>query len=317
MSENGEIYDIIIIGGGPAGFTAALYASRARRNVLLLESLAVMGEAVMTEAIENFPGIKKISGFDFIETLRSQAEVFGLKIEQGTVKRVYSYEKSGRLIWKVEDEEGNVRETFSVIIATGAGPRKIQVPGEKEFLGRGVSYCALCDGAFFRDKNIVVVGGGDAAVEEALFLTRFGKDVTLVHRRDKLRAVKILQERAFAEKKLRFIWNSTVEEIKGSSKVEKVVLKNLKTNILSEIDCDGIFIFAGWQPNTDFVRGTVKLDEAGSINVDSDMKTSQNGIFGAGDCCKKSLHQIITACADGALAAFFAGQYVDEGKFYV
>ena len=308
-----DIYDIIIIGGGPAGLTAGLYAARGRMNALLVESLTVAGQATMTEMIENYPGIEKTTGPGFVDAIKKQVEVFGLECRQGTVKRVSRSEERSIPTWHVEDSSG-AHETLSVIVASGARPRKLQVPGEEEFFGKGVSYCATCDGAFFRDKNIVVVGGGDTAVEEALFLTRFGKKVTLVHRRDRLRAARILQERAFSSEKMEFAWNSVVEDISGGGKVEKVGVKNLKTGEKADILCDGVFLYVGWRPNTDFLKGVVRLDERGHIIVDSEMKTSQEGMFAGGDCCKKHLHQIITACGDGATAAFSAQRWVEELK---
>ncbi len=306
--------EIIIIGGGPAGLTAGLYASRARMNTLLLESVSVMSQLAMTEAIENYPGVTKTGGFDLVETFKKQAEAFGLESSQVTVKSV-SLKKEGDLsVWQVEGEEGKTHEALSVIVATGASPRKLDIPGEKEFISKGVSYCATCDAAFFRDKDVVVVGGGDTAVEEALFLTKFAGGVTLVHRRDRLRATKILQERAHANKKMHFVWDSVAEEIKGKDKVEKIILRNIKTDKKSEVACHGVFIFIGWRPNTDFLKGTLALDEKGCIVVDSQMKTSAGGLFAAGDCCSKLLHQVVTACGDGAVAAVSATNYVERIK---
>ncbi|MBU0682870.1 MAG: thioredoxin-disulfide reductase [Candidatus Omnitrophota bacterium] len=304
-----ETYDSVIIGAGPAGLTAGIYASRARMKVLLLESYIVMGQATMTDMIENYPGVIKSSGFDLIDILKKQAETFGLECRPGTVKNVLLQDGS----WNVEDESG-VYQTHSVIVATGACSKKLNIPGETEFLGKGVSYCATCDGAFFRDKDIIVVGGGDTAVEEALFLTRFGKKVTVVHRRNSLRAAKILQERAFANKKIEFIWQSKIKTINGSQKVESVSVENIETGKIQDVACEGVFIFVGWQPNTGFLKGTVNLDEKGGILTDSAMNTSGKGMFAAGDCRKKLLHQVVTACGDGAVAAYSAGQYVDELK---
>ncbi|MFH1798678.1 MAG: thioredoxin-disulfide reductase [Candidatus Omnitrophota bacterium] len=303
------MYDIIIIGGGPAGLTAGLYAARARAKTLLIESYSIMGQATMTELIENYPGVDKINGFEFVTRLKKQAEAFGLKIIQGTVAGLRRDEALPHLY--IIEAEGQTYEAVSIIVATGASPKKLQVPGENEFLGKGVSYCATCDGAFFRDKQIVVVGGGDTAVEEALFLTRFGKGVTIVHRRECLRAIKLLQERAFSNKKINFIWDSVVEEIKGKSKVEKVCLKNVKTAEKTEISCEGVFVFTGWTPNTDFLKQKVELDEKGNVMVDNALSTSQPGVFAAGDCSAKILRQVVTACGDGALAAFSASQYVE------
>ena len=307
------VYDIIIIGGGPAGLTAGIYASRARMNVLLFESMTIMSQATMTVDIENYPGVEKTTGVELITAFKKQAENFGLDTKAGTIKNISSTEKEGFHVWCVEDESGTY-EALSVIIATGAIPKKLVVPGETELTGKGVSYCATCDAAFFREKDIAVVGGGDTAVEEALFLTRFVKKVTLVHRRDRLRAAKILQEKAFSNEKICFAWDSVVKEIVGGMKVEKVKLENVKTGKASELVCDGVFVFAGWIPNTGFLKTTVKLNDKNCIIVDQEMKTSEKGVFACGDCCKKPLHQVVTACGDGAIAAYSAQQYVDETK---
>jgi thioredoxin reductase (NADPH) len=307
------VHDMIIIGGGPAGLTAGLYAARARLDVVLIESLFIMGQAMITEKIENYPGLEKIRGSEFISMLRKQAETFGLFSRSGTVKNFYASEKEGLPIWVVEDKSHKF-EAFSLVIATGSVPAKLNVSGEAKLTGKGVSYCALCDAAFFRNKVITVVGGGDSAVEEALFLTKFGKKVTLIHRRDRLRASKILQEEIASNEKMEVLFDSFVEEIVGGEKVEKLKLRNIKTNEASELACDGVFIFAGWKPNTEFIKETIELDKKGHIVVNYEMKTSQPGVFAAGDCCKKHLHQIITACGDGATAAYSAQLYVEEVK---
>jgi thioredoxin reductase (NADPH) len=307
------LFDIVIIGGGPGGLTAGLYAARARQKGLLIESLFIMGQAAITEIVENFPGFEQIRGSEFVSALKKQVEGFGLPIRSGTVESFYPGEKDGRPIWIVEDK-AHKYETLSLVVATGAVPTKLNVPGEEKFTGKGVSYCATCDAGFFREKDIVVVGGGDTAVEEAVFLTKFGKKVTLIHRRDRLRAAKILQEQAFSNEKMEFVFDSYVEEIVGEEKVKGVKLKNNKTGEASELACDGVFIFAGWRPNTDFVKGQVEVDKKGHIVVDHEMKTSREGVFAAGDCCKKHLNQIITACGDGATAAYSAQLYTEELK---
>ncbi|MDD5633866.1 MAG: FAD-dependent oxidoreductase, partial [Candidatus Omnitrophica bacterium] len=253
-------FDIIIIGGGPAGFAAGIYAARSRMITLVIESLSIMGQATMTEVIENYPGIEKMTGIDLVFAMKRQAESFGTKFTQGTVKKLFLRTDSGKKFWRVEDENG-VYEAQAVIVASGAHSKQLDVPGEKELIGKGVSYCATCDGAFFKEKNIVVVGGGDAAVEEALYLTRFGKRVTLIHRRDKLRAAKIYQERFFANNKTEFIGENIVEGIIGKDKVEGVAVKNLKTGEKGSVSCDGVFIFVGWEPNTDFLKGIIRLDQ--------------------------------------------------------
>ncbi len=311
FAEN--IYDILIIGGGPAGLTAGLYASRARKKTVLLESLSVMGQAQMTDVIENYPGIERTGGFELIENMKKQARAFGLSCEGGTVTNIFSREEKGTVIWQAETDSGT-REALSLIVASGACPKKLEIPGEEEFSGRGVSYCGTCDAAFFRDKDVVVVGGGNTAVEEAIFLTKFAKKVMIIHRRDRLRAVKILQEQVFSNDKIEFVWNSFLEEIIGTDKVEKVRTKNVKTGKDKEILCDGVFIFAGWKPNTGFLGEVLALDEKRHIVIDDNMGTGRKGLFACGDCCRRPLHQIITACGDGAIAAQSAQHYVEGLK---
>lgn len=307
------IYDLVIIGGGPAGLAAGIYASRARMNVIMLESLSVMGQAMMTDTIENYPGVEKASGYDMISTFKKQAEKFGLLIKSATVKDLSEFKENGLDIFNVSTDNG-VYRALSVITASGASPKKLGVPGESEFIGKGVSYCATCDAAFFRGKDILVVGGGDTAVEEALFLTKFARKVTLIHRRDRLRASKILQERIMGSDKVSFIWDSVIEKIEGDEKVEKVTLKNVVSGVISEVRSDGVFVFAGWQPNTGFLKDMVEMDDHACVKVDPAMRTSRAGIFAAGDCCSKALHQVVTAAGDGATASFSAQKYVDALK---
>lgn len=305
-----KIYDIIIIGGGPGGLTAGLYAGRARMKTLLIESFTVPSQAVVTAEIENYPGFPEgIGGFGLIDKFKKQAENFGLEFSVGNVRSI----QEGKNGWEVvvEDKRYNC---LSLIIASGARPKELGVVGERKFRGRGVSYCATCDGALFKDKEIVVVGGGNTAVEEALFLTKFGKKITLIHRRDKLRATKVLQERALAHEKIDFVWSAEVVEILGDKSVEVVKIKNINTQALSQVPCNGVFIFVGRIPNTEFLKGIIELNDDGYIITDENMKTSQKGIFACGDCRNKPLRQIITACGDGAVAAFSAQKYVEELK---
>lgn len=320
-----DVYDVIIVGGGPAGLTAALYTSRARMKTLLIESSFLPSQAVVTSQIENYPGFPEgISGFELLERFKKQAKEFGAEFTAGGVKAIRPREQQNIPVWEIEpgDAAGDADfsgvskgyKTLSVVVAAGARPGELGVPGEERLRGKGVSYCATCDGAFFKDKDIVVIGGGDTAVEEALFLTRFGKRVILIHRRDRLRAAKILQEMAFSNEKIDIIWNSVVEEVSGGEKVEGVKVKNLKTKKEKKISCEGVFIFAGLVPNTDFVKGIAELDNNGYVIVDKAMKVSQEGIFACGDCRQTYLRQVVTACGDGALAAFSAQQYVDELK---
>ncbi len=311
MQGKNDIYDIAIIGGGPAGLTAGLYVSRGGMRAVLLESVSTMGQAVMTETIENYPGIASINGFDLVEKMKEQAVKFGLECRQNTVNKVLFDE--GFQAWGIEGDARGVN-AISVIIASGAKPKKLDVPGETEFTGKGVSYCATCDGAFFRGKNIVVVGGGDTAAEEALFLTRFGKKVTIVHRRGRFRASKVIQDRVFSNKKIEFKFESEVLAIRGGEKVEKIEVKNIKTGKKEELACDGVFLFVGWEPNTAFLKDVVETDEKGGVTTDENMRTSRKGVFAAGDCRRRPLHQVVTACGDGAIAAFSAQKYVEELK---
>ncbi len=307
-------YDVIIIGGGPSGITAAIYASRARLKTLVLESFSVAGQAIITDSIENYPGFPDgVNGFELVSRFKKQAEKFGTIVKASHVKGIKEYKDRGHRGWKVVSEK-EVSTTLSLIIASGARPKKLGVPGEDTLQGRGVSYCATCDGALYKDKDIVVVGGGDTAVEEALFLTRFGRKVSLVHRRDRLRATKILQERLLSNKKISFLWESEAIGILGEKKVEGLRVRNVKGGGESDVACDGVFIFVGYVPNTGLVKGIVKLDTSGYILTDQDMNTSKNGIFACGDSRKKLLRQVVTACGDGATAAFSAQQYVEELK---
>lgn len=306
------MYDVVIIGAGPAGLTAAIYTSRARLKTLLIESSTTPGQAVITSDIENYPGFpEELTGFDLIDRFKKQAKKFGTEFKIDNVKSIK--EDKAKKSWQISQEARTI-DSLSVIVATGARPRKLDIPGEDKFRGKGVSYCAVCDAAFFREKNIAVVGGGDTAVEEALFLTKFANKVTLIHRRDKLRATKILEERASANKKIEFIWNSRVEEIKGGDKVESLKITNLKDKKEKDFSCEGVFIFVGYVPNTDFLKGILKLDKEGYVITDDDMRTAKKGIFAAGDVRRKLLRQVVTASGDGATAAFASRMYVEGLK---
>lgn len=309
-----SIYDLIIVGGGPAGLTAGLYACRARLKTLLIEDSYPGGQIVVADKVENFPGFSEgIKGSELTEKFKKQAETFGLEIISQKVNGL-DEDMLFNVKLQIVKTKDKVHKSLAVIIATGTKLKELNIPGENEFRGKGISYCATCDGMFFKDQDVVVIGGGDTALEEALFLTRFAKKVILIHRRDKLRATKILQERAFSNKKIEFIWDSVVAKISGKKKVEAVKIKNLKNQEQTSIFCKGVFIFIGFIPHTDFLRNLIKLDENGYIITDENMRTSKEGIFAAGDCRAKLLRQVITACGDGATAAFSAQQYIDELK---
>ncbi len=301
-------WDLIIIGGGPAGLTAGLYASRAKVRTLLMEKLISGGQMTNTTEIENYPGTPKgTTGTELAFRMEEQAKEFGLKFVSKKVDAVKIQE--GKKLVLCGNE---VYTAKSILIASGAEPRKLQVPGEEEYIGRGVSYCATCDGAFFSDKDIIVVGGGDTAIEEALFLTRYARKVKVIHRRDKLRATQILQERAFKNKNIEFIWDSVVKEIKGTALVEEVILENVKTGELTSMPIDGIFVAVGYVPDTKFLEGLITLDSNGYIITNENMETNIPGIFAAGDIRKKPLRQVVTAASDGAIAAVMASNYIEN-----
>jgi thioredoxin reductase (NADPH) len=308
------IYDAIIIGGGPAGLTAAIYLSRARMDTLLIEKAMPGGQAILTEIIENYPGFPHgITGPELMQKMEEQAVRFGLKIEYGEAVEFKIKEDAEDKVKIVKINNQEYR-TLTIILASGAEASKLKVPGEEELRGRGVSYCATCDAPFFKDQKIVVIGGGDTAIEETLYLTKFVREATIVHRRDRLRATKILQERVFANKKINFAWDSVVTKILGSEKVEGILIQNKKTGKEKEIPCQGVFIFVGNVPNSKFLNELVKLDQKGYILTDGNMMTSQEGIYACGDVRKKILRQVVTACGEGATAAFAAQKYIEEIK---
>ena len=302
-----EIYEVIIIGGGPGGLTAGLYTSRARLRTLLIESALFGGQMTTTELIENYPGFPQgVAGDELSRLMEDQAKKFGMETVaqevvnvslEGDVKVIQTYESTYRC--------------EALIVSTGTEYRKLGVPGEKEFAGKGVSYCATCDGAFFRDSQIVVVGGGDSALTEALFLTKFAKELIIIHRRDALRGTRIYQERALANPKIKFFWNSIVQEIKGDSLVRSIIVKNVKTGEIKELETEGVFLFVGLVPRTQFLKGVVQMDEGGYILTNEHCETSAKGIFAVGDCRKKLLRQIATAVGDGATAAFAAEKFLE------
>ncbi len=310
-----QVEDILIVGGGPAGYTAGLYAARARMKTLMIEGESTVSQITVTDLIENYPGLPEgVNGFDLRERFRAQADAFGLRRVAGDVTAIAPVSWGGTSGWRVA-AGGTTYDTLAVIVAAGANWRRLGVPGEEEFLGRGVSYCATCDGPFYRNRDVVVVGGGNTAVQEALYLTRFASRVTLVHRRDRLRAAGVLAERAFAHPKIAFAWNSVVQAVEGKDFVEGIRIQNVRnTAEVRVIPAEGVFVFIGLTPNTDLLAGIADRDSKGYVRVDPDMRTSAPGIFACGDCIQKLLRQVITACGDGATAAYAAQLYVEDLK---
>jgi len=306
-------HDTIIIGGGPAGYTAGIYAARSGLKTLLVEGAATVSQITITDLIENYPGIPDgIDGFELMQLFKKQALKFGLEIITKDVLAIKN-NAAAPVIWDVTLEDDSFR-TLSVIAATGARWRNLEVPGEQEFAGRGISYCATCDGPFYRNKDVVVVGGGDTALQEALFLTRFAKNVFVIHRRNRLRAAKILQKRAFAEKKIEFIWQATLTEVTGHDFVTGVKIADVHSGEIREIAADGVFIFAGRLPHTGIFQGLLELDTSGYIIANDNLHTSSPGIFAAGECRVKLFRQVITAAGDGANALHSAELYIEEVK---
>lgn len=306
-------YDVMIIGGGPAGYTAGIYAARAALKTLLIEGAGTVSQITITDLIENYPGIPDgINGFELMQLFKKQAQKFGLEILPRDVTAVRKI-LDQPVIWEVTAGD-KVYKTLSVIAASGAMWRSLGVPGESEFVGKGVSYCATCDGPFYRNRDVIVVGGGDTAIQEALFLTHFAKKVIVIHRRDRLRAAGMLQQRAFAEKKIEFVWNATVEEITGADFVTGAKVKDVHTGKIREVAAEGAFIFVGRLPYTDMFKGLVEMDKAGFIITDENLRTNAPGIFAAGDCRAKLFRQVVTAAGDGANAVHSAELYIDDVK---
>jgi len=300
-------YDLVIIGAGPAGLTAGIYAARARMNVLLLEKAAPGGQIIVTDWIENYPGFPEgISGFDLAEKMKKQAEDLGLKIEMAEVKALNLSEDKKEIVLKDRSIT-----TKALILASGASPRKLGI-GEDRYMGKGISFCATCDAPFFRDKTVVAIGGGDTAVQESIYLTKFVKKVYLVHRRDELRATKILQERAFANDKIEMVWDTVATGVNGFFGIEGVTVKNVKTGEESLLKADGCFIWVGILPNTAFLGDSVQTDEWGFIIADAKMQTNVPGVYAVGDVRDTPLRQVSTAVGDGAVAAVCAEHYIEN-----
>lgn len=301
-----NIYDMIIIGGGPGGYTAALYGARAGLNVLVLEKLSAGGQMALTAQIDNYPGFEEgIDGFFLGEKMQAGAERFGA---QTKLAEVFSVDLSGN-VKTVRTSEGDF-QSKTVVLATGANPRSLGVANESELIGRGVNYCAACDGMFYRGKTVVVVGGGNTAAADAMLLSRIAKKVILVHRRDTLRATKIYHEPLMNAENVEFCWNSTVSELLFDKKITGIIIKDVNTGEESQIDCDGIFISVGRKPATELVKDQLNLDASGYVIADESTKTNLPGVFAVGDVRTKALRQVVTAVADGAMAVHHAEEYL-------
>lgn len=305
------MYDLIIIGGGPAGLAAGIYAVRFGLNTLVLERSEISGQIALADIVENYPGFPAISGLELMEKYKAHAQEVGVETKIADVLSVRTEEEK-----KIISTDSGDLESKAVIIATGANPKHLNVPGEKEFISKGVSYCAICDGPFFRNKTVVVVGGGNTAITDAILLSKTARKVYLIHRRDRLRAAKILQDRAFAIPNIEFILNTRILEIMGSSggirRVEKVIFEDLKSGEQRELATDGVFIYVGIHPNTEIID--VEKDEEGFIRTNRFLETSEKGIYAAGDCRDTPIWQLVAAVRDGALAATAASVYLDSFK---
>lgn len=301
------MYDLIIIGGGPGGLTSGIYAQRARLKTVLLEKGAVGGQIAVSDLIENYPGFPSVSGPELMEKIEAHARGQGLEIEHAEVESIT--DEDGVKVLKTSEGEMRAR---AVIVATGASPSRLGVPGEEEFTGKGVSYCATCDGPFFRDVEVAVIGGGDTAVKEAVYLSKLASKVYVVHRRDELRAEKILQERALASDKIEILWSHILKKVEGEQIVKSITLESKKTGEERKLDLEGVFVFVGINPTTGFVD--VDKDDSGFIITNQSMETSEPGIYAIGDCRNTPLLQVATAVGDGAIAAFKAEEYIDEQK---
>ena len=305
--ENQREYDIVIIGGGPAGLAAGLYAARGRHRTLLIEKGVIGGQISLTELVENYPGVPTINGFDLAQTMLKQSESYGMETEYGAVAGI---EKAGAK-WLVKTDAGDLLAK-AVIVTSGAEYNRLGIPGEERLTGKGVSYCATCDAAFFKEQDVAVVGGGDAAMDEGLFTTRYADTVTVIHRREELRASAILQDRAFANPKMKFKWNTVVEEVLGDGEVTAVRVRDVVTGKRSEMPLAAVFIFIGQHPNTDFLKGLVRMDPGGHAIVDEWMRTDQPGLFAAGDVRQNSARQVASSVGDGVTAAIAADHYITD-----
>lgn len=302
-------YEVVIVGAGPAGITAYLYAKRSLLETLLIDKGFIGGQVLLIDFIENYPGFPEgISGYELVERMKAQIERLGLNFLQEEVVKLEIQDNYKLLYLK----GGEILKSKSIILALGASPKKLGIPGERELTGKGVAYCATCDGPLFKDEVIAVLGGGNTALQEALFLTKFVKKIYLIHRRDSFRATPILQKRVQENEKIILVLNTVVEEIIGSSQVEKIRIKHKISGEESFLEVSGVFVFIGYQPETDWLRGTLELDSQGFILVDKNLKTSLEGVFACGDCISKEFRQIISACGEGAIAALMAEKYLNE-----
>lgn len=303
-------YDLIIVGAGPAGLAAGIYAGRYRLNAVILEKMSVGGQIILSPTIENYPGFPEgITTIELMERFKKQIDELGVSVAAKEVIGIATDLKSNTLVYTIKTTE-NVYEAKAVIIASGAKYKKLGVKGEDEFIGRGVSYCGTCDAPFFRNKEILVVGGGDRALEEAIFLSSYAGKVTLVHRRNLLRGSKILEEKARQNNKINFMLESVIEEIVGKEKVEGVKIKSVSTGEVFIYPCQGVFIFVGIEPNTGFLANFLETNDKGFIVTGAEMNSSREGIYACGDCREKSLYQVINACGDAAVAADSAHKYL-------
>jgi len=305
--EEKKVESVVILGAGPAGLSAALYAARAELSPLVLTGMQLGGQAALTNVIENYPGFPDgVGGTEMGDLFQKQAEKFGARVEFDTVESVDFKERPFKI--RTYNQEYLAK---TVILATGASPVHLGVPGEKEFAGMGVSYCGTCDGWFFKEKEVVVVGGGDSALEEALFLTRYATRVTIIHRRNELRAGKILQSRAQNNPRIYFIWDSVVKEIKGDQKVQSVLIENVKTKEITEMETDGVFVFIGHTPNNELYKGQLAMDERGYLKINKRMETSIPGVFASGEAADGEFKQVVVSAGMGAAAAISATRYLE------
>ena len=303
-------YDVIILGGGPAGFSAGLYCARGALKTAIIDVSMLGGQPSNYLELENYLGFKKIGGYDLTEKFEQHLDMFGA--DKYPMQEILSVDLVSTP--KVIKTKEGLFKSASVIIATGASPMKLGIKGEEEFLGRGVSYCAVCDGSFYQDKVVAVVGGGNSAVEEAIYLTNFASKVYIIHRRDELRADKIIQQRAFNNQKIEFVWDSVAEEIRGEDLVKSILIKNTKTGDISELNIDGVFPYIGIIPNVNYITGQIEQDSRGFIQTDLTMKTSLDGVYAIGDVRNTPLRQVITAVSDGAVAGVYCAKYVQAQK---